>query len=150
VIAQQKRHAGFTAFILLDIDYFKSINERHGYPGGDKVLVSLSLLLRKRLRQTDIIGRIGGDEFGIIAEGLDEPEALSLAKRLISDFSATQHQTLSHAGFNATCSAGVAMLDAKHMTLEHWIAQVHQAMLSAKNAGRNCAMSISPEPHHGN
>ena len=41
---QQKRHSGYTALIIIDVDYFRSINERHGYPGGDKVLVALSLL----------------------------------------------------------------------------------------------------------
>lgn len=140
VIAQQKRHAGFTALILLDVDYFRSINERHGYPGGDKVLVALSLLLRKRLRQSDIIGRYGGDEFGIIAEGLDEREAVSLASRLISDFASIQHSTLSHSGFYATSSAGVAMLDARSMDLEKWLAAAQKALQSAKTAGRNCAV----------
>ncbi len=140
VIAQQRRHAGFTALILLDVDYFRSINERHGYPGGDKVLVALSLLLRKRLRQSDIIGRYGGDEFGIIAEGLDEREAVSLASRLISDFSSIQHSTLSHSGFYATSSAGVAMLDARTMDLEKWLAAAQKALQSAKSAGRNCAV----------
>ncbi|MBX3136364.1 response regulator, partial [Candidatus Obscuribacterales bacterium] len=72
VVAQQRRQKGPVALIILDVDYFKSINERHGYPGGDKVLVALSLLLRRRLRQSDIIGRISGDEFAIIAESLDE------------------------------------------------------------------------------
>ncbi|MBP9094846.1 response regulator [bacterium] len=145
VIAQRKRHAGFTVLILLDIDYFRSINERHGYPGGDKVLVALSMLLRRRLRQSDIIGRYAGDEFAIIAEGLDENEAQLLSSRLVADFAAIQHSTLSHAGFYATCSSGIAILDAKTMTVETWVKSAFRALQEAKAAGRNCAVTFREE-----
>ncbi len=141
-IAQQKRKANFTALILIDMDNFRHINERHGYPGGDKVLVALSLLLRKRLRQSDIIGRYGGDEFGIIAEGIDEQEALTLAARLIADFAATAHSTPLHAGFFASCSAGISVLDSKTMDLEKWVQSAFSALSMAKQSGRNCAMAI--------
>ncbi len=140
-IAQQKRKSSFTALILIDVDYFRSINERHGYPGGDKVLVALSLLLRKRLRQSDIIGRYGGDEFGIIAEGIDEQEALTLAARLLADFAGTSHSTPLHAGFFATCSAGISVLDSKTMDLDKWMQSAFSALAAAKQAGRNCAMA---------
>jgi diguanylate cyclase (GGDEF)-like protein len=141
VIAHQKRHTGFVAMIVLDIDFFRSINERHGFPGGDKVLVTLSLLVRRRLRQSDIIGRIGGDELAIIAEGLDETEALNLASRLLTDFSGSSHSTPSHAGFHATLSAGIAMLDVKNMDLEKWMEAAYDSVKQAKEAGRNCAIA---------
>jgi len=145
VVAQQRRQKGPVALIVLDVDYFKSINERHGYPGGDKVLVALSLLLRRRLRQSDIIGRISGDEFAIIAESLDEKEATTLASRILSDFAAMQHVTLSHSGFYATCSAGIAILDEKKVTLEQWVNQAYTALQEAKTAGRNCAVAFNPQ-----
>lgn len=141
VVAQQKRNGSPTALIVIDVDYFRSINERHGYPGGDKVLVALSLLLRKRLRQSDVIGRLSGDEFGIIAEGLDQQEALTLASRLLADFAATSHATPLHAGFYATCSAGVSILDDKAMDVERWVGSAYNALQAAKQAGRNCAMA---------
>jgi diguanylate cyclase (GGDEF)-like protein len=141
VIAHQKRHSSCVALIVIDIDYFRSINERHGYPGGDKVLVTLALLVRRRLRQSDIIGRIGGDELAIIAEGLDDQEAMNLASRLLNDFAATSHVTTSHAGFYATVSAGVAMLDTKTMDLESWAKAAYDAVAQAKQAGRNCVMA---------
>jgi diguanylate cyclase (GGDEF)-like protein len=141
VIAHQKRHSRQVTMIVLDVDYFRSINERHGFPGGDKVLVTLSLLVRKRLRQSDIIGRIGGDELAIIAEGLDEQEALNLASRLLTDFSSTSHSTSSHAGFYATLSAGIAMLDAQNMDLEKWIKAAYDSTAQAKAQGRNCAVA---------
>lgn len=145
VSQQKRRSSGHFALITLDVDYFRSINERHGYPGGDKVLVALSLLLRRRLRQSDIIGRIGGDEFGIIAESLDEKEAVTLATRILSDFAAIQHVTMSHSGFYATCSAGIAILEPKKTTLEQWVNQSYMALQEAKSAGRNCAVAYRPE-----
>lgn len=141
VIAHQKRHNSFVTLIILDIDYFRSINERHGFPGGDKVLVTLSLLVRRRLRQSDIIGRIGGDELAIIAEGLNDEEAYNLASRLLNDFAATSHVTASHVGFYGTVSAGVAMFDAKTMDLENWIKAGYDSVAAAKHAGRNCVMT---------
>ncbi len=148
VVAQYKRRSGTVALIILDVDYFKSINERHGYPGGDKVLAALSLLLRRRLRQSDIIGRIGGDEFGIIAEGLDDSEAVTLATRILSDFAAIQHVTMSHAGFYATCSAGICNLESKDMSLEQWVSYAYSALSKAKAAGRNCAVAFNPATGH--
>jgi diguanylate cyclase (GGDEF)-like protein len=143
VVAHQKRHAGSVGMLILDLDYFRSINERHGFTGGDKVLVTLSLLVRKRLRQSDIIGRVGGDEIAIVAEGLDEQEAIHLASRLLADFSATAHSTTSHAGFYATASSGIAMLDAKTMDAESWIGLAYESLAKAKSAGRNCAVAAS-------
>ena len=140
-VAHRKLHPGQTCLILLDVDYFRSINERHGYPGGDKVLLALSLLLRRRLRSSDVIGRFGGDEFAILAEGLNEAEALNLASRILAEFQSIQHSTLSHAGFYATCSAGISVLEPKDMTSETWVESAFKALNEAKAAGRNCAIS---------
>lgn len=140
-IAHQKRHNSHLTMIILDIDYFRSINERHGYTGGDKVLVTLSLLVRRRLRQSDIIGRIGGDELAVIAEGLDDQESYNLASRLLNDFAATSHVTVSHVGFYGTLSAGVAMFDPKTMDLESWVKAAYESVAAAKHAGRNCVMT---------
>ncbi len=141
VIAERKRRNEHTALIVVDVDYFRSINERHGYPGGDKVLQALSLLLRRRVRQSDILGRIGGDELAVIAEGLEETEAVTLASRLIADFQGISHTTPSHVGFYATLSAGVCMLDPKNMDLESWMGEAYKALKQAKDSGRNCAVA---------
>ena len=83
------------------------------YPGGDKVMANLSLAFEKTVRQSDVVGRLGGDEFGIFAEGLDAEESVALASRLLADFSAIPHSTSVHAGFYATCSAGISVNAAK-------------------------------------
>ena len=103
--------------------------------------MALSLLLRRRLRSSDVIGRFGGDEFAILAEGLNEAEALNLASRILAEFQSIQHSTLSHAGFYATCSAGISVLEPKDMTSETWVESAFKALNEAKAAGRNCAIS---------
>ncbi len=140
VFSNQKRKNGQAVIIVLDLDNLKAINERHGFPGGDKVIQAMSLMLRKRLRQSDIIGRIQSDEFGIVAEGIDEKEAVMLAGRLIDDFSQMQHSTLSYSGFYATCSAGVAKLDTNSMNLEKWVSAAYSSLAEAKAQGRNCVV----------
>jgi len=143
VYSNQKRKKGEAVIIILDLDNLKAINERHGFPGGDKVIQAMSLMLRKRLRQSDIIGRIQSDEYGIVAESIDEKEAVMLAGRLIDDFSQMQHSTLSFSGFYATCSAGVAKLDTSSMTLEKWVSAAYSSLAEAKAQGRNCVVGYS-------
>lgn len=140
VFSNQKRKNTEAVIIILDLDNLKAINERHGFPGGDKVIQAMSLMLRKRLRQSDIIGRIQSDEFGIVAEGISEKEAVMLAGRLIDDFSQMQHSTLSFSGFYATCSAGVAKFDPSSMTLEKWVDAAYASLAEAKAQGRNCVV----------
>ena len=72
----------------MDLDNFKFVNDTYGHIVGDRVLVSLSSLLRRRLRQTDTIGRYGGEEFAILIDDLKKDEAVRLMNRLLDEFSA--------------------------------------------------------------
>lgn len=141
IVAQCKRNPQkLASLILLDIDRFKPINERYGYATGDKVLVSLSAVMRKRLRLSDIVGRFGGEEIAVIVEDLEEYDAVNLAQRLLQDFTATAHRAPDGTDFHMTFSAGVASLDIKLMDLERWRRTAEQALRAAKNNGRNCVM----------
>ena len=77
--------------IMIDIDRFKSINDTYGHPVGDRVIVSLANLLRRRMRRSDLLGRYGGEEFVIIVEDLAESEVAALAERLLADFTMIDH-----------------------------------------------------------
>jgi len=106
---------------MIDIDHFKTINDSFGHQAGDRVLVSLSILLRRHLRRSDIVGRYGGEEFALVLDHLSEEHAVRLIQRLLTEFSVLEHHAPSGAAFRATFSAGVAMFDASSMDLERWI-----------------------------
>lgn len=122
--------------IIIDIDRFKSINDTYGHPVGDRVIVSLANLLRRRVRRSDLVGRYGGEEFVVVVEDLAESEVQCLAERLLSDFSQIEHKS-AETSFHSTFSAGMAMLDATKMNLGQWINTADAALLKAKQTGRN-------------
>ncbi len=122
--------------LMIDIDRFKLINDTYGHPVGDRVIVSLAILLRRRVRRSDLVGRYGGEEFVVIVEDLDEGEIESLAKRLLADFSKIEYKTATET-FRSTFSAGMAMFDATNMQLGDWVKAADEALLRAKQTGRN-------------
>lgn len=137
LVAQRRRQPGRkAAWVMIDLDRFKSINDRYGHPTGDKVIVSLANLLRRRLRQTDTMARYGGEEFVILLEDLEENEVLKLVSRLLAEFAALQHTAADGSRFEATFSAGVAPLEAG-LSVERWKQAADDALYRAKAAGRN-------------
>jgi diguanylate cyclase (GGDEF)-like protein len=133
------------AWVMLDLDHFKSINDCYGHPTGDKVLLSLAGLLRRRLRQSDTVARYGGEEFVILLEDLTEAEALRLVSRLLAEFASLDHRAPDGTRFRASFSAGVAMLDPGTMGVEGWKQAADDALYRAKAAGRNRVMGTAPQ-----
>jgi diguanylate cyclase (GGDEF)-like protein len=147
--AQKARDPGRQcAWVMLDLDHFKSVNDRFGHPVGDRVLASLSALLRRRLRQSDTIGRYGGEEFVVLFEGLPEHEVVRLTERVLHEFREIDLEAPGKANFRATFSAGVAMLQ-EGATLDSWKKAADDALYAAKAAGRNRVMAAVPVPHDG-
>jgi diguanylate cyclase (GGDEF)-like protein len=124
------------ALVMLDIDHFKNVNDRYGHATGDRVLAALGALLRRRLRQTDAIGRYGGEEFCIVLDHLSEAEAVTLIERLLAEFAAIEHPAPGGAKLSVTFSAGVAMVDPAG-DLDSWKKRADDALYAAKRAGRN-------------
>ena len=136
VVGQKSRRLNRTSvLVLIDLDNFKAVNDTHGHIVGDRVLVSLSSLLRRRLRQTDTIGRYGGEEFAILIDDLKKDEAVRLMNRLLEEFSAIDHHAPDNKLFHVTFSAGIAVLK-RRMTLPQWIEAADKALYAAKAAGR--------------
>lgn len=133
---KQRQPEKSVGLIMIDIDRFKSINDTYGHPVGDRVIVSLANLLRRRVRRADLVGRYGGEEFVVVVEDLAEAEVQLLAERLLADFSQIQHKT-ADSYFHSTFSAGMAILDATKMNLSDWIRTADEALLHAKQTGRN-------------
>ncbi|WP_213879638.1 PleD family two-component system response regulator [Pseudomonas sp. dw_358] len=122
-------------FAMLDIDYFKQVNDSHGHPMGDRVIKSLSLFLKQRLRKTDFIGRYGGEEFAIVMPDTDLEAAQQVLDEIRERF-ADIHYPAQPRDFNCTFSAGVAQLDAGFDGV-NMASRADAALYRAKAAGRN-------------
>jgi diguanylate cyclase (GGDEF)-like protein len=128
---------------MIDIDRFKSINDRFGHPVGDQVIRSLAWLLRGRLRNTDLIGRYGGEEFIVALPDTEVERATYLLDQIRQDFSTLPH---AHAqgSVRATFSCGIAALP-YFITPSSLIQAADAALLQAKRSGRNCLLRAEPE-----
>jgi diguanylate cyclase (GGDEF)-like protein len=124
------------AWAMIDLDHFKSVNDRYGHPVGDRVLAALSSLLRRRVRQTDTIGRYGGEEFALLLDGLGPENAVALVDRLRREFDAITFTSPGGSPFHATFSAGIAMLE-PGMSFDRWREEADAALYAAKKAGRD-------------
>lgn len=137
VISEKARHPGTpVAMVILDLDAFKSLNDRYGHPVGDTVLCSLAGLLRRRIRQSDHLGRLGGDEFAAVIENIGENQAVRLLERMREEFSALDQVATDGSRFHATFSAGIAILEPK-MDAGLWRERADAALYAAKSRGRN-------------
>jgi len=124
-------------WVMIDLDHFKSINDRHGHAAGDRVLAATGDLLRRHLRMGDVVGRYGGEELAILLEGLSPDSALRLADRLRAEL-ASEELAGQDGGppIRATFSAGVAPL-LPGMSWGDWRDAADRALYEAKRAGRN-------------
>ena len=136
--------------VMIHLDDFKLVNERHGHLAGDRVLVSLAAMLKRRLRRSDAAGRCGVGGFGLLLEDLTETAALHLVRRLLGDFAEKKHVNAAGATFNVTGSAGVAVFDPVTMDLEAWKEAADAALYRAKAAGGSRVEVARPrEPVRG-
>lgn len=122
------------SLLICDIDFFKRINDTYGHAIGDKVLVETARILQKTLRDVDILGRWGGEEFLILCPETDQASAVALAERLRC---AIAEHTFSYLDFGPTISIGVSTFRATD-TQENLLERADQALYRAKAAGRNC------------
>ena len=125
------------AVILADVDYFKQVNDVHGHPVGDLVLASVAQALRQQLRRSDVVGRLGGEEFAVLMVGVDLDEAMVMAERLRSSVEARSGPVA------VTISLGVCSLSPAAASATALIAAADQALYTAKRNGRNRVVSGS-------
>ncbi|MBI3505291.1 MAG: diguanylate cyclase [Proteobacteria bacterium] len=135
-LARLKRYGGTTAFLALDIDHFKRVNDAHGHAAGDRVLVEVARRVRACLRETDLFGRVGGEEFAVVAPNTDRAGAKLLADRLIEFVRAHPIECDGNA-IAVTTSVGIAMLDPADGDLARAQGRADEALYRAKHAGRN-------------
>jgi diguanylate cyclase (GGDEF)-like protein len=122
--------------IALDIDRFKRINDSYGHPFGDLVLKRVAERLQSSVRPYDVVGRVGGEEFLIIAPASPSDEALSLASRIITTI---RQETIGEgaARVTVTASAGVAVISTHDTDIDDLLRRADRALYQAKTEGRN-------------
>jgi diguanylate cyclase (GGDEF)-like protein len=126
------RHGTPVALVILDIDHFKSINDRYGHDAGDRVLVNVASRLRERVRLSDTVFRFGGEEFVVLASQTDADGAACLAdhlRRLVAELATPGGEPI-------TVSCGVAQLRPGETT-DGWLKRADTALYRAKREGRN-------------
>jgi diguanylate cyclase (GGDEF)-like protein len=133
------------ALLFIDLDHFKQINDTYGHPAGDACLKAIIGPIQSELRQSDVIGRYGGEEFVVILSSADAAAAQPIAERIRQRVA-----EISVPGFGAsihlTCSIGIATSDMLGVWGEHLIARADEAVYAAKRCGRNCVQIAAPTP----
>lgn len=132
------------AFLMLDIDHFKLVNDTYGHLVGDKVLVNLASLCQKELREIDVFGRVGGEEFLIVLPETNQILAVEIADRLRIRIEENVMTTVSNNPISITVSIGISIFDpqqSKHPEASAIVRKYYglcdAAMYKAKAAGRN-------------
>jgi diguanylate cyclase (GGDEF)-like protein len=136
LFSMAKRYEWNLAVLLIDIDHFKQINDTYGHAAGDAVLTQVAGIVKNRLRDTDVFGRIGGEEFVVIAPSTDLESAKLLAQELMTRLAQSnvmwegKHLTL-------TISIGIAVCHPEDASIEAVVERADVAMYRAKGGGRN-------------
>lgn len=133
------------AVMFMDIDHFKSVNDRLGHDIGDLVLKEFGSRLRHTVREVDFVARLGGDEFMVLAEEQAGQESVSIIARKIIGSMAPDFTIKKHS-IPITTSIGIALYEGQEMALDELIRQADQAMYQAKRSGRN-AFRFTHEEH---
>ena len=137
----ERRQLQKAAIVMLDIDYFKAVNDQYGHLCGDEVLRGVTSKITSCLRQCDFIGRYGGEEFVILLPGTNLDGAGLLAERVREEVQKTSIE-FQQQKVQVTVSIGVCEYSSEFSNYKQWIAQADRALYCAKNKGRNRVVSI--------
>ena len=135
-----RRHQQALTIIILDIDYFKKVNDSYGHLAGDYALKSLATICKSLLRDIDTLARIGGEEFAILLPTTNVNGGMQIAERIRR---VTENYKFEYEGntFNMTVSLGVAELTDEAWTITEFIGAADDMLYKAKHAGRNQCMA---------
>ncbi len=136
-LTDSKRNEHRGALLLLDLDHFKMINDAHGHPVGDQLLVQTGQRLTTCLKSTDTLARFGGDEFVILLERITHPEEASMvAERIIATLTNKPFEVCGHE-IRVRTSIGITVFPDDDIRLDELIKHVDLALYAAKESGRN-------------
>ncbi|MEM7610440.1 MAG: GGDEF domain-containing protein [Pseudomonadota bacterium] len=143
LIAAHRRKPVVASLLLIDLDDFKQINDVFGHAAGDDVLIGVVAVIKQRIRETDTVYRIGGEEFLIIAEGANN----AVANKLAEDLRCVVEKARLVESRVVTISVGIAQL-VDGETTDDWLRRADKALYSAKDAGRNTTVSAPMLSEH--
>ena len=132
-----RRHNTALALVMLDVDHFKKINDTHGHPAGDYVLVRLSQIVQAILRAEDMFARYGGEEFAVLCRGSSLAQVAILAERIRGTIEESVFE-FDGETIPVTCSLGVTSLQERPAaSVLEFVGNADEALYAAKHAGRN-------------
>ena len=139
-IERANRYKEPLSLMMIDIDHFKNVNDTYGHIAGDKVLKQLSSILKESVRNADIAGRLGGEEFGIILPKSSLDKAKKVAERLRKNI---ENNTFKYdkANISITISIGIAAYKKTNINMDNLIHEADLALYEAKKIGRNCVVT---------
>ncbi len=136
-LAHTHRNKNLMAMLMLDLDYFKTINDELGHEWGDKALVEVSNRLLQCIRETDTVARLGGDEFSIIFVDVNSEEVVrKMAEKVIAAIG--QPLLLKKSQYTMGVSIGICLASPDDRDIESIVRKADTAMYQAKKSGRNC------------
>ena len=134
---RSRRNEQPLTLVMIDIDRFKSVNDRYGHAAGDMVLAMIAQACRKQIRSIDLLARFGGEEFIILLTDATDDAARTIADRVHEGIAGSRIRTIK-GEVSVTASFGIATVDAGTVDLETAIRLADEALYEAKNSGRNC------------
>jgi len=143
-LARVERFGGSLAVVVADLDWFKDVNDRHGHPAGDSVLSDFAVLLQETVRDVDLAGRWGGEEFVLILPGTDLSGGAQVAERIRVALAGRVVLAVDRTPITVTASFGVAAIPPAK-TASELFAAADAAMYQAKRAGKN-RVETAPQP----
>ena len=141
--SRSQRYQRPLSMLMVDIDHFKQVNDRYGHAVGDETIVAVAGACAKGKRQSDIVGRLGGEEFAILLPETELAQATIVADRLCKAIA--EHVMMAHeVQFKVTASIGIAAASVSMSGLDALMRAADQALYQAKAQGRNCVVQWSP------
>jgi diguanylate cyclase (GGDEF)-like protein/PAS domain S-box-containing protein len=154
-----KRGPTRPALLMIDLDNFKDLNDAHGHAAGDRVLTHFATVCQSALRESDIFGRLGGEEFAVLLPGTSPKRARRIAERLRESFADScarlgiPEQKAAGPGQEQPCSCtasiGVAAVESRETSVEPAMHRADIALYAAKQAGRNRVVVSPPSADEG-
>jgi diguanylate cyclase (GGDEF)-like protein len=141
---RNRRYGHPTCLVMFDIDHFKAVNDTHGHLAGDEVIKYTADVVKKSLRQSDLPGRYGGEEFGIILPETDAEGARTICERIRETIENSTVKTTA-ADIQYTVSIGVAPLTDVPENYMQWLQQADEALYAGKEGGRNRVVVFGEE-----